>query len=127
MKKVSLVARVLAFVNGGDEAKLIRFESKLDKYFNKQISMREDDIENLEDKIKDAQESLGETILNVSVDSINSTDGAEGYCPTYVQSVMDKMEVVNGLNAKITALKSEITDLKAAQTAIYSVAEKESK
>jgi hypothetical protein len=127
MKKASLVQRVLAFVNGGDEQKLVRFETKLGKYFNKQISMRKETIENLEDKINDAQEALDETVVNVNVGAINDADGAENYCEKYVQAVMTKMAIIDEYKEEIKDLNAEIEQLEAAKTAIYSVDEKSAK
>lgn len=123
MKKQTLASRVLAFLKGGDEAKLSRFESKLDKYFTKQIAMRKDAIETLEEKVVDATEELNETVVNVDVDRINSTEGAESYVVTYVQRVQEKQEVVDGLKAQIEDLKAEIAKFESLQDTVYSVTE----
>jgi hypothetical protein len=121
MKKSNLKDRVLAFLKGGDEAKLTRFEGKLDKHLAKQISMREDQIETLEEKIVDAKEDLNETILNVNPDSVNTTEGAESYCVTYLKQVRAKRNVILGYENQIAALQEEIAEFKADEAAIYSV------
>lgn len=121
MKKSNLKDRVLAFLKGGDEAKLTRFEGKLDKHLAKQISMREDQIETLEEKIVDAKEDLNETILNVNPDSVNTTEGAENYCVTYLKQVRAKRNVILGYENQITALQEEIAEFRADEAAIYSV------
>lgn len=123
MKKQTLASRVLAFLKGGDEAKLSRFESKLDKYFTKQIAMRKDKIETLEEKVVDATEELNETVVNVDVDRINSTEGAESYVVTYVQRVQEKQEVVDDLKAQIEDLKAEIAKFESLHDTVYSVNE----
>lgn len=123
MKKQTLASRVLAFLKGGDEAKLSRFESKLDKYFTRQIAMRKDEIETLEEKVVDATEELNETVVNVDVDRINSTEGAESYVVTYVERVQEKQEVVDGLKAQIEDLKAEIAKFESLQDTVYSVTE----
>ena len=117
MKK-SLATRVLAFLKGGDEAKLVRFESKLDKYFKKQISMREDEIETLTEKIVDVTERLNEVVLNVNLDRVNATEGAEGYCPTYVTGVQRQMKVIEELKEQIEAKQAEIDFFKETQAVI---------
>jgi hypothetical protein len=121
MKKSNLKDRVLAFLKGGDEAKLTRFEGKLDKHLAKQISMREDQIETLEEKIVDAKEDLNETILNVNPDSVNTTEGAESYCVTYLKQVRAKRNVILGYENQIAALQEEIAEYRADEVAIYSV------
>ena len=123
MKKQTLASRVLAFLKGGDEAKLSRFESKLDKYFTKQIAMRKDKIETLEEKVVDATEELNETVVNIDVDRINSTEGAESYVVTYVQRVQEKQEVVDDLKAQIEDLKAEIAKFESLHDTVYSVNE----
>jgi len=114
----SLATRVLAFLKGGDEAKLIRFEGKLDKYFKKQISMREDEIETLNEKIVDETERLNEVVLNVDLDRVNATEGAEGYCPTYVRAVQAQMQIIEKLKEQIEAKQAEVTFFKETQAVI---------
>lgn len=121
MKKQSLTDRVLAFLQGGDSAKLSRFESKLEKYFKKQVAMREEAITNLEEKIADAKEELNETVVNVDLDKINSTDSAENYVVTYLRAVQAKEAVVDGLQEQIDTLKAEIKALEKTQDTVYSV------
>lgn len=119
MTKKTLVERIMAILKGGDEAKLARFESKLGKYFDKQIAMRREEIETLKDKISDAEEALNDTIVNVSVESINSTDSVEGYCRTYVTSVDNKLKVIEDLEERIKAREEEITRLEKLRDRIY--------
>lgn len=121
MKKQSLTDRVLAFLKGGDQAKLSRFESKLEKYFKKQIAMREEDISNLKEKIADATEELNETVVNVDLEKINSTDQAEDYVVTYIRNIQDREAVVAELQEAIDSLKAEIKALQKTQDTVYSV------
>lgn len=123
MKKQTLASRVLAFLKGGDEAKLSRFESKLEKYFAKQIAMRNEAISNLEEKIVDAKEELNETVVNVETERISSTDLAESYVVTYLRNVQAKEAVVDGLQEQIDTLKAEIAALEKTQGVVYSVNE----
>ncbi len=123
MKKQSLTERVLNFLKGGDSAKLSRFESKLDKYFTKQVAMRQESISNLEEKIVDAKEELNETVVNVDLERINSTDQAEGYVVSYLRNVQAKEAVVDGLQEQIDTLNAEIKALEKTQATVYSVTE----
>lgn len=121
MKKQTLASRVLAFLKGGDEAKVARFESKLEKYFKKQVTMREESISNLEEKIADAKEELNETVVNVDVNRINSTDEAESYVVVYLRAVQAKEAVVADFQEQIDTLKKEIEALDKTQSTVYSV------
>jgi len=119
MKKLSFIERVKKFIQGGDEAKLARFDSKLQKFFAKQIAKRKEQIESLTDKIADEQERLQETILNVDVQAINSTEGTESYCARYVKSVEQVQDRIDELEAQIAALEDEIAKLENLQEVIY--------
>jgi TPP-dependent trihydroxycyclohexane-1,2-dione (THcHDO) dehydratase len=121
MKKVSLATRVLALLKGGDESKLIRFESKVDKFFTKQIAMRKESIANLEEKIIDAQEALNDTVVGVDIDRVNTTEGADSYVTTYVRNVQAKEEVIANFEEQIAALEAEIAKFETTQATIYSV------
>lgn len=123
MKKQTLSSRVLAFLKGGDEAKLARFEGKLDNYFQKQVKMKTDAIATLQDKILDATEELNDTVLSVDVDRINKVEGAENYCSVYVRGVKAKLDVVDSFNAEIKELEEQIETLNKLQGVIYSVEE----
>lgn len=124
MKKQTLVDRVLSVLQGGDKAKISRFETKLTKYFSKQISMRRDKIENLQEKIDDAKETLNEAVLNVDLDAINGADGAEGYCSVYVSNLDNKLKVIESLETEIEDLQEEIERFEKIQASVYSADEK---
>ena len=121
MSKKTLAQRVLVFLKGGDEAKLQRFESKLEKYFSKQISQRKDFIETLQEKIIDAKERLNDVILSVDINKVNAVEGAEGYCPVYVQTVQNQLNVIKELEFQIEAIQEEIDSLDEVQEAINNV------
>ena len=123
MKKQTLIEKALAYLKGGDEAKMSRFGSKLDKYFEKQKKVKQDKIENLVDKISDAKEELTEVVLKVDLESINKTESTESYCETYVRKVKSKMDLIDQLQAEVDALKEDINQLNALEQTIYSVAE----
>lgn len=125
MKKQSLVSRIMSLISGGDEGKLTRFEGKLSKYLAKQIQMRKDAIETLNEKIVDAKEALNDVVLGVDVDKVNTTDGAESYCSQYVSSVSSKIDTIEAFEAQIKSFEEEITRFNKIQAAIYSVEEKQ--
>lgn len=119
MKKQTLSTRVLAFLKGGDEAKVSKFEAKLSKEYAAQIKAKEEAIAKLEERIEDAEEVLNETILNVDVTCINNTDSAESYVVIYMRKVRTKRNVIKEYQNQITDIQTEIDELKADQDAVY--------
>lgn len=119
MKQVTLVARVLAFLQGGDEAKITRFAGKQEKYLNNQITIRDNKILGLKDRITDAEEALNDAVVNIDVESIKSAEGAENYCPKYTQSIKDKLDAVNNLKQDIKDIEEQIKDLKELKEIIF--------
>lgn len=120
MKKVTLATRILAVLKGGDEAKLSRFEAKLEKFYDKQISKRKDAMESLRDSLVDAQDSLQETVLSVDLEKIATSTGAEDYCPAYTKQVEAKIEAIEAIEAKIDVLQQEIDRLTTIKDAVFS-------
>jgi histidinol dehydrogenase len=119
IKSQSFVERVLAFVKGGDDAKLSRFSSKLEKYYNNQIKMRQDRIETLIDQIDDAQEVLNETILNVDLDRVHKTEEAESYCAIYSRKVAEANAKVKSLQESVESNEDEISELQELKALIF--------
>lgn len=119
MQKQSLVDRILAIISGGDKAKLSRFESKLNKYLDKQISMRRESIETLREKIIDGNEAINDAVTGVDVDKIGSTDGADRYVSDYVRKVSEKLAIVENLEADIKVQEEEIARFEKLKGLIY--------
>lgn len=123
MKKQSLAARVLVFLKGGDEAKLARFEGKVEKYFEKQVKSRQEKISTLQDKLVDATEELNDAVLNVDVERINKTESTEDYCVKYVTAVKAKADALDNYNEQIKTLEEEIEALNDLNGVIFSTKE----
>lgn len=124
-EKKTLVQKIMILIKGGDEAKLMRFEGKLDKYIAKQVSMRKEEIENLQEKVVDAKEEMNDAILNVSAHSIQSADSVESYCKDYSQAVLFRMDKVEELEEQIKTKQEEIDRFNKLKSAIDSVEVKE--
>lgn len=119
MKKVTFLERVKAVLKGGDDAKLARFQSKLEKYFEKQIKARKEQIETLQDKIVDAIETLSDTIESVNLESIATTESTEAYCKTYVQKVQSALSFQTNIEEQIETLEEEIAELENLRNTIF--------
>jgi phage shock protein A len=119
VKKTTFVEKVLAFVKGGDDAKLAKFSEKLSKYYANNIASRQAEIDRLSDRIDDANEELEETILNVNLERINKTDSAESYCETYSKAVAQAKAKVDTLEEQVKGLEEEIKQLEELRDLIF--------
>ena len=120
MKKVSLAERILKTIKGGDEAKLIKFETKIEKYLNNQKKERVDAIDLLNDKIEDANEKLQELILNDSkiIEAIKF-EGGVNYVPEYIKKISNQLEFIDELQEKLDKLNLEIERLDLIESTIF--------
>ena len=119
MKKSTLVIRIMGFLKGGDEAKVTRFETKLGKYFSKQIAMRNEKIESLKDKIVDQEEAMTDSVVNIDLERINQTDGAESYCSSYVSRISEHVTKIEAYQAEIDVCKAEIARFEKVEATVY--------
>lgn len=120
MKKTTLAGRVLAFLKGGDEAKVVRFEAKLERHFKDQIGIRTREIERLEDTKVDLLEALREAIPNVGMDKISNIGEVEAYVPKYVASIGTHIKAIHAIDDAIELQEEEISYLNNVRDAIYS-------
>ena len=121
MKHTTLTGAVIAFLKGGDEAKLARFERNFGKFVTNQQRISTEKIDTLKDKVTDAKELLNETILNVQVDEISTTEGSQIYCAKYLSAVQSASDAVDALEREIKAEEAKLAKVKALNTLIYSV------
>lgn len=114
----SFVQKVIDRLKGGDEDKLNRFEGGLNKYFEKQIEIRKNEIEDITERIADAKEERQDIILNVDLSSIQKGDDMKTYLPDYVDLVMNKNADIAEFEAEIATKNAEIAALEAARDQI---------
>jgi len=111
--------RVIVALKEGDESKVLRFETRLGKYFDNQVEDREKKIENLREKISDAEEALEESILKVELSRIIQIESTDSYIPTYVSNLNRGLTVVEGFEEEIATIEGEIAKLKKLKTLIF--------
>jgi hypothetical protein len=119
MKKLTFVERALAFLKGGDDQKLARFENRVGKYFKEQIAIRERSIESLKDRITDAEEAFNDAVPNIDLARIASADGLDRYIPEYVKNLDAKLVATEELQDQIEVLEAEIARFGTIEAAIY--------
>lgn len=119
MTKTGFVGRVMSFIQGGDEAKITRFSSKVEKYFSKQIASRKEQIESLNEKITDAEEAFSDQINNVDPSRVGTTENSEDYAQTYVKSLNTSYEAIEVLRERVAEIQKEITRLEVLSSRVF--------
>ena len=109
----SFVQKVLDKLTGGDEAKISRFQAKTVKILNGQIKVRKDEIEDLNEKINDLNEKYQETLIDVNVDAIKTSDGLESYVQEYIERAQAVKYEIESVQTEIDEAKAEIAKFEA--------------
>jgi hemerythrin-like domain-containing protein len=100
---MNFVEKVMAHLQGGDESKVIKFQSAVKRSCDSQI--REIELENikLKERIEDAQGEIDEAMLNVDVSRIQTTDSRESYVWEYLELLESKEKKVAGYSKEVAA------------------------
>ena len=110
--KFSIVRSICALLNLGEEGKLESFLDKVVKQLKKEITVvkknqetatfqHEQILEELNDKLVDAQDALADSYLNVNVDSIQTKEQQNSYIDIYLNNIDAKKAAVLAIEAKI--------------------------
>ena len=108
----SFVERVLEFFNGGEEAKIARFQKRYIKENNRQIKIREDEIDELNDKLSDLKEKQQEDLISVDFDRIKDTDSLKRYIDDYRAKQIDNLVQRDAIEILIEEAQNDIDLLK---------------
>lgn len=98
--KLSFIERVMAKLSGGDESKIGRFQKRLVKELDDQVSIRTKSIEDNNDKISDIEEEMSDSLLELNLEKIKTTESTKSY-------VKDFIKVQVGFETKIAELKED--------------------
>lgn len=104
----SFIQKVVDFLKLGEEGKITRFQKYVSKDVNNQIKARNEQIEDLREKINDANDRKQEYLVNVDMERLNSTDNTKAYSSQYIRGYMAIQEEINNLNEQITTKETEI-------------------
>jgi hypothetical protein len=110
--KFSIVRSICALLNLGEEGKLESFLDKVIKQLKKEITvvkknqettafLHEQTLEELNDKLVDAQDALKESYLSVNIDAIQTKEQQNSYIDTYLNNVDKKKAAVLAIEARI--------------------------
>lgn len=126
--KFSIVRSICALLNLGEEGKLESFLDKVIKQLKKEITVvkknqetatfqHEQTLEDLNDKLVDAQDALTDSYLNVNVDAIQTKEQQNAYIDTYLNNVDRKKAAVIAIEEKIEAVTEAFNKKSEAATA----------
>lgn len=126
--KFSIVRSICALLNLGEEGKLESFLDKVVKQLKKEITVvkknqetvtfqHEQILEELNDKLVDAQDALADSYLNVNVDSIQTKEQQNSYIDTYLNNIDKKKAAVLAIESKIADTVEAYTKRSEAATA----------
>jgi hypothetical protein len=102
------IAKVLARLTGGDEAKVTRFQTKVVKSLTSQVNIRKAEIDDLTEKVADQEEKYQDVLVTVNVDAIKTTEGIDDYIPRYVSTLSSVKKQIKLYNDQIAAKEAEI-------------------
>ena len=107
-KKSTFAQRVVAFLKGGDEAKINRLHKYTKKHMESQIKINESEIEELRDKLEDLKENKEDRIYNVNLDRIGTAEDAKSYVGSYVDGIFNVFLEEKEINEKIEEREEQI-------------------
>lgn len=125
--KFSIVRSICALLNLGEEGKLESFLDKVVKQLKKEITvvkknqetaafLHEQTLEELNDKLVDAQDALRDSYLSVNVEAIQTKEQQNSYVDTYLNKIDAKKANVTAIETKIEQV-TEAYNKKAEATA----------
>ena len=82
---MNFVKSVLAYIKGGDEGKIVKFQRRATKALKNSIKATESDIEDNESKLEDVNEALADAVINLDMDRLSSTDAIDDYVREYME------------------------------------------
>lgn len=115
VSEFALVKAIVKLLKIGDQGKLESFFSRICKILKKEISALEKtlevkkfeyerDLDDLKDKLEDAQEALSASLLQVDVERIKTNEDQNAYAEVYLSNIDIKQEEVISLENQIKAL-----------------------
>lgn len=113
MEKINYVARVKAMLKLDDDSKIEKFQKAAVKKWKNQITLREGEIEELEDKLLEVEtDRLEDVLFNLDVKEIATTDSRKDYINTYQSNIEDVLIEEEELRDNIEILEKEIKKYK---------------
>jgi len=121
--KFSLVRAIAAKLNLGEEGKLDNFFAKVVKTLTREMTALkknldtrkfnyEQELDELHDKLVDAQDALAGTYESVDVDSIKTNEDQNNYIDVYLNNINRATQKVRDIEARIKNLQETYEECK---------------
>ena len=113
---LALAQKVLNLLNIGEDAKINNFFAKevkksekairdLKKNLNTLENQYQDDVEDVEEKLVDAEEAVNEAKVAVTLEDVQTNDAADSFSYVYWKNVDGKLADVKRLKSKLESLE----------------------
>ena len=131
--KFSIVRAISALLKLGDDGKLDSFLARVVKTLKKEVAIlkknldtmkfnHEQNLEELNDKLQDAQEALADSYLQIDVARIGTNEAQTSYVDVYLENIDNKAAAVKLVEDKIAKAKEKYAeDAKAVQEQVDSL------
>lgn len=112
VSKFSIVRAISAFLKLGEDGKLDSFFSRVVKTLSKEVTALKQNLKNLEfnhttkidelkDKLEDAQTALDESYMKVDMEKISTNESQKDFMETYLSNIDTKELAVKAIEAQI--------------------------
>ena len=106
---MTFVKSVLAYIKGGDEGKILKFQKRAVKALKNNIKATQSDIEDFESKLEDVNEALTDAAINLDMERLSSTDAIDAYVQEYMERNNSLLSDADELADKILNANDEIS------------------
>lgn len=121
VSKYSIVNRIYAFFQEGDAAQWTKFMDRIIKKLTREIEGLKKNIsthrfksnqilDDIADKLEDAEQALEEAYLNIPVGSINTNAAQNAYLEVYLTAIEDRESYIKELEAYKEKEKEELKE-----------------
>lgn len=108
MNKPTLFTRFSAFIKGGEEKDITRFEVKLFERIEREIKERETKISDLREHIVDTKASLNDAVFDINPENIKGIEAAKNYTGPYLAYLQKILLKIETFESQIETLEAEI-------------------
>jgi len=110
--KTTFGQRVLNFLKQGEAYHLDRYSGHQDKFIKKQIAIREEEIEDLNENLKDYKETHAEIVLSPKLDNIKEVDGSRREAESHTDRIFKSRVKLLAISDDIEEKQEEIAQYK---------------
>lgn len=107
-RKFTIVQRIIAFIKGGDESKIISFVEMIERHSKNEVKklkmnlvrLEQDhkmSLEEIDDKIEDTELRVSEAYVNIDVEKIQTKESQKSYMGVYMRNISQEEDELKRL------------------------------